>query len=101
MGISDWSSDVCSSDLYGIGSCPMEGFDARRVRHVLNIPERYGIPVIVTLGYPADGFVPWSRTRFDFDTVFHENSFGQAFANEKPPAAAKIGRASCRERGCQ
>jgi nitroreductase len=74
---------MLAAQAHGISSCPMEGFDARRVRHVLRLPERYEIPIIVTLGYPKDGYTPRPRARFDFDDMFFENGFGQTFGSEE------------------
>src|SRR3546814_4403935 len=75
MRISDWSSDVCSSDL-PVDSRP------RRAR-------RGG-------GAPASGAVagecPWR------DRV---GRGGAAIAPHPTPQGAEIGRASCRERVCQ
>lgn len=31
---------MLAASSYGISTCPMEGFDGRRLKHVLNIPER-------------------------------------------------------------
>merc|ERR1711918_232201 len=39
----------------GLGTCAMEGFDARRVRTLLNIDEhKYAIPMIISMGYVAE-----------------------------------------------
>ena len=34
----------------GLSTCPMEGFDAQGIRNVLDIPRRFGIPLIVSTG---------------------------------------------------
>ncbi|CBN76229.1 conserved unknown protein [Ectocarpus siliculosus] len=44
---------ILSCTAHGLDTAPMEGFDARRVRAALDIPDRYGIPIIVPTGYPA------------------------------------------------
>ncbi|CAN0171505.1 unnamed protein product, partial [Hapterophycus canaliculatus] len=37
----------------GLASCPMEGFDMRRMRKALRIPLRYSVPIVVSVGYPS------------------------------------------------
>ena len=32
----------------------MEGYDARRLKEILRIPERYGAPLVVATGYEYD-----------------------------------------------
>src|SRR3546814_12587182 len=78
MRISDWSSDVCSSDLTDIimGEGAYERFYANAdVKELLNTNYRIG-------GTSADASI-----------------LGQAGTDKE--AALKIGRASCRERVCQ
>src|SRR3546814_10460753 len=95
MRISDWSSDVCSSDLFiacaGLGALPPEEAIYPMVpldgagkplsgaaRYVLHF-DKDQIP-------PADAF--WSLTMYGADQFFVANPI-------------EIGRASCRERVCQ
>src|SRR3546814_9516726 len=80
MRISDWSSDVCSSDLLG------EPVDGRSVR----FPR--GSPVPEPL-QPAERIVGLVEQLF---RVIDRRSVIGAQEQE-----AKIGRASCRERVCQ
>src|SRR3546814_4637304 len=80
MRISDWSSDVCSSDLAPVGQC-------------LPVPDGYDMAEAAAL--PETLFTVWSNL---FERVYivegdivlvHGGTSGQ------------IGRASCRERVCQ
>src|SRR3546814_14471925 len=76
MRISDWSSDVCSSDLLG----------------QLGIEPTIDNDIIVRLGGPAEtgrGFVLHSTDYMRQGSVAIDDSIG------------KIGRESCRERVCQ
>lgn len=41
-------------EAQGLHTCPMEGFDARRVCEVLGVPARYDVPLVVSTGYCAD-----------------------------------------------
>nr|CCA22394.1 nitroreductase family putative [Albugo laibachii Nc14] len=41
-----------AAQVHNLATCGMEGYDEVRVRNLLNIPDRYSVPVIVCLGYP-------------------------------------------------
>ena len=43
---------ACAS--FGLATCPMEGFDAWKVKELCSIPSYYNIPLIVSVGYPED-----------------------------------------------
>jgi nitroreductase len=38
----------------GISSCPMMGFDRDTLKQLLKIPDKYDIPMLISLGYPAE-----------------------------------------------
>lgn len=72
----------------GLGSSPMEGFDARRVRAALGIPDRFAVPLMVAVGYEAAAVVPAAAAggggeaaaprrslRMPPATVFRRNTF--------------------------
>src|SRR3546814_17544872 len=95
MRISDWSSDVCSSDLYGISGARVE------------------MVQVIDAVAQADGFraalaamerSPSTQIALNFDGA---PVYGEADYGHFSPAAAydaardQIGRASCRERVCQ
>src|SRR3546814_18659668 len=117
MRISDWSSDVCSSDLHplsrarrdrheflaqgrqGDGGCRLRSFEQGRVRgpaflgtgadlrrHLLRRPA-YGAR-LVSLGRTAQPARNAARLL-------------QCGADRRRIRETEIGRASCRERGCQ
>src|SRR3546814_15825045 len=95
MRISDWSSDVCSSDLIGDAASPLQDFtDFRMLFPTLEFlkrrepgisvaeadhePERH-LPIRLMIQEAAAiGIIEWPSLRMD-----------------------EIGRASCRERVCQ
>ncbi|CAN0026938.1 unnamed protein product, partial [Choristocarpus tenellus] len=71
----------------GLATCPMEGYDARRVRNVLSIPSRYGVPLVVATGHPfvttpeavglSEGVTPQQLSwRFPSEEVVFDGSFG-------------------------
>src|SRR3546814_1992721 len=81
MRISDWSSDVCSSDL-------RRAIQAIRTNGVIYDIEYY------TIGsYGLDGVAP-RRTEISTRQICRGKE-------TQPRTAAEIGRASCRERVCQ
>src|SRR3546814_994715 len=81
MRISDWSSDVCSSDL---------------VNDALTDP---------ALIAQLDSLEQWLRSQPEVGSVVsyvdHLKLINRAFNDDDPAAYVKIGRASCRERVCQ
>src|SRR3546814_8910393 len=88
MRISDWSSDVCSSDLSFDGlrdlivaDCVLEAYD-----HRAQIRDR-------PIGHRARGAI-------NCGNVERGSEFDCAHC-WSPPRSFKIGRASCRERVCQ
>src|SRR3546814_17002081 len=104
MRISDWSSDVCSSDLLNGRIAPV------KIRLLL----QEGV-VIILFG----SLVPFpGRAAEIADPVIGRSAAGSRIAPDVPvatrivprrsalnkpgvPVRAEIGRASCRERGCQ
>src|SRR3546814_10276687 len=84
MRISDWSSDVCSSDL--------EKFSGKR----------WTIPAKV-YARPLELFVGRKLSRDDFLTELDALGYRRESVANGPGAASvnEIGRASCRERVCE
>src|SRR3546814_10529130 len=76
MRISDWSSDVCSSDL------ALDGFLGGLVVVVLDL--------LVVLGLPVDEHADGNEHVVGF--LHRDGALGQTVGNR-----AEIGRASCRE----
>src|SRR3546814_20063042 len=99
MRISDWSSDVCSSDLVDKQDV------ARAVRRVGCGREQNGL---IGIGVTARAGVRQEAFRLErpeqaierYEPIFTSN-------DQQPPAPThhafgpEIGRAACRERGCQ
>lgn len=67
----------------GISTCPMEGFDARRVTSLLEIPEeRYSVPYIIATGYPAlQGGAQRKKVRFPMEDVVFKDKFGCKYSD--------------------
>src|SRR3546814_2642589 len=76
MRISDWSSDVCSSDLHRMMLTP-------RSSHALRL-------ISADLSCQPAAELEWTQ-----------DVFGNLIATASFPNPSEIGRASCRERVCQ
>src|SRR3546814_21053572 len=118
MRISDWSSDVCSSDLEkGVFANDQQSFSGGSVFQIVvdRIAEDCNILICDDLGdewadfigLSTDGspnMVSFYHAKHGIRSLgaspFHE-AVGQALKNlGRMPLAAEIGRAACRERGC-
>src|SRR3546814_14338136 len=94
MRISDWSSDVCSSDLQALVWVDVQGLQPGQASAVYAY---YGNEKATAGQDVAGTFGP------DYKLVWHFNADGvprDATANGSN-AVDEIGRASCRERVCQ
>src|SRR3546814_3149599 len=95
MRISDWSSDVCSSDLVGVVFDPL---DARRDAFLVALEVDQAIVLLVTAANMTGG---------DPAVMVAATGVGLALDQRRMRAALvqirgdQIGRASCRERVCQ
>src|SRR3546814_14638791 len=87
MRISDWSSDVCSSDL-------------RRLGRALEIEAAVGSLAHAVADGDIAGLAGRGRQR-DADEFGGEGIERGGLAVQREDAATQIGRESCRERGCQ
>src|SRR3546814_15206202 len=109
MRISDWSSDVCSSDLRAAversRNAPLDGSASPEAESV-------GVDRIRGKGrggnFLAIDRSAWERlwqvetgNRLNLVTAFIVLLPGTGRDHQLPKWSAKIGRAACRERGCQ
>src|SRR3546814_3298125 len=98
MRISDWSSDVCSSDLIGCGECqPLTCLDRRAMMAETERDEGHWLSgrkltVILRQQAPLDG-----RCVHGHAATRNLLARIMSFVHSPP----ELGRASCRERVCQ
>ncbi|KDO28797.1 hypothetical protein SPRG_20004 [Saprolegnia parasitica CBS 223.65] len=67
-----------AAESHGVGTQAMEGYDETRLRHALDIPDRYSVPVVIACGYAApstSGRGP--SPRLPVDDLFFHGKFGQ------------------------
>jgi nitroreductase len=57
----------------GLATSPMEGFDESRVKRVLKIPRSHIVPVVIAVGYAAEGSL--KKTRLPLADVLHHNGW--------------------------
>eukprot|EP00752_Nemacystus_decipiens_P012639 g11194.t1 len=67
---------LLAATSHGLATCPMEGFDMRRMRRALRIPLRYSVPIVVCIGYPSEKERDFKTLRFRPEEVFHREEFG-------------------------
>src|SRR3546814_13909956 len=99
MRISDWSSDVCSSDLPTKSS---GAATAAAPDFTVPIAANYAIPA--GMAFPADSLVwvvPTIKMNIDRDDLFCVKIVGTLASYDRPVTVVQIGRASCRESVCQ
>lgn len=53
----------------GIGSCWIGWFDEKKVKKILDIPEKEEVIAMLTLGYPRDGKLPFPKKRKRMDEI--------------------------------
>src|SRR3546814_19532293 len=104
MRISDWSSDVCSSDLHVEGgTAELPGVQRRDevvLHQVLAAPgiDEAGSPGELREQAPVQDAGGLGRQRQQADK---DLDLRQQRGEDVRPAVAEIGRATCRERVCQ
>src|SRR3546814_19807688 len=110
MRISDWSSDVCSSDLFEVGDAG-QPFSIQSISKVFTLTmalEAAGDDLWQRVGREPSGNAFNSLVQLERERGIPRNPFINAGAHVVADVvlshyanARKIGRASCRERGCQ
>lgn len=71
---------VLSATSHGLSTCLMEGYDSRRVKDVLKIPDRYDVPLMCGIGYEYEGESAEKLNRaprLEAKEVFFSDYFGQ------------------------
>src|SRR3546814_17995246 len=100
MRISDWSSDVCSSDLKGI----LESQGRIKVREVygeLELPILSDMPLAHSLSVNLGlRYSDYTNDSLDGTKTSYGATTYKAELDSAPSRDIQIGRASCRERVC-
>ena len=64
---------MISMAAIGYDTCPMEGFDSKRVKQIMNLPKSAEITMIVSCGVRDDKGVYGSQFRVPFEEVYFES----------------------------
>ena len=56
----------------GYDTCPMEGFDSRRIKKLLNLPMGAEINMVISCGIRAENGIWGDRMRIPFEEVYHK-----------------------------
>jgi len=78
---------VYAAESHGLATAMMEGFDPRRTRKILRIPDRYAIPLMVATGYEYEDEQSINEKptpRLDLSEVVFSDTFGDVWV----PSAA-------------
>jgi nitroreductase len=59
----------------GLGSCIIGWFDEDPIKELLHIPKNKKIGLLITLGYPADGYEIRQKKRKDFQDIIQFNKY--------------------------
>ena len=63
---------------HGLATCIMEGFDGRRTKEILRVPDRYDIPLMIAVGHDYHGEHELPKTpRLGLDELCFGDSFGE------------------------
>ena len=75
------STFMLSATSHGLASCAMEGFDSHRVARALDIPSRYEVPVIISIGTPHEADPTKNKTspRFPLEDMVRRDSFATPY----------------------
>lgn len=73
-------SFVYAAASHDLATAMMEGFDPRRVKEILSIPDRYAVPLMVATGYEYEDEPEVENTpRLDVSEVVFEDAFGMGW----------------------
>src|SRR3546814_11828976 len=102
MRISDWSSDVCSSDLLLVNATASKGVDHRIEKEVANSELPVALIGVSVSAAAQHGSVSVRMPNYGGGPLQIERQAKlEAFRRDAHQALVEIGRASCRERVCQ
>src|SRR3546814_16443885 len=102
MRISDWSSDVCSSDLSGNHALETNRRRRTRTATPIPIPARQPRTGVMVASVSALTSSAQASSYYEADDYYAEGGLSPSeWQGAGAQALGQIGRASCRERVCQ
>ena len=82
-------SFVLSATSHDLATAIMEGYDPRRCKEILRIPDRYDIPMVVATGYEYFDELEPPTPRFDLGEIVFDDTFGNpvTLSDDKTPSS--------------
>ena len=75
---------VYAAESHGLATTMMEGFDPRRTREILRIPDRYAVPLMVATGYEYEEEQTQGMTpRLDLSEIVFSDTFGEPWKSNR------------------
>ncbi|MDT8309051.1 MAG: nitroreductase family protein [Bacteroidales bacterium] len=59
----------------GLGTCMLGWFNERKVKHLLDIPRKKRLSMLISLGYPPEEYKQREKIRKPFDEKVHYNQY--------------------------
>lgn len=72
-------SYVLAAASHALATSIMEGFDCLRMKRILQIPDRYGIPMVVATGFDYENNEGEQTPRLELDEIVFSETFGNPF----------------------
>lgn len=70
------SEHIClQATELGLGSCMMGWFDEKSIRKILRIPSKYNVGMVISLGYPEEGYKQRVKNRNKTDDIVSYNIY--------------------------
>ncbi|MFC2114412.1 nitroreductase family protein [Bacteroidota bacterium] len=76
MGIVAYHITLQATEL-GLGTCILGWFDELRIKQTLRIPHKHRVSLLITLGYPPDGYKKRNKHRKEFEKLYSFNHFNK------------------------
>ncbi len=59
----------------GLGTCMLGWFHEEKVKSLLNIPKKKRVPLLITLGYQPEGYIPKKKSRKSTEEICSFNAY--------------------------
>ena len=63
---------MISMASFGYDTCPMEGFDSKKIKEILNLPKKSEINMVISCGIRAKTGIYGKRFRVPLESVYHK-----------------------------